>query len=142
MTWIEDLKHNVQQINQLEQQRRKVYGEATKQPKKTLRKSYFSRPKILTDWEYQKKKKSMNTNRLSRDVHVKQFSNSNVDYNKPWNKLKYEHKINRIIHYVKTQNLDRDTRKQLIHLTKSRKIKVEYENGEITKIVNYPQENQ
>lgn len=142
MSWIDNLKQNVQQINQEEQKRRKVYGEKNTLQKKTLRKSYFSRPKILTDWEYKNKKKSINTNRPCRDIQVRQFSSQqDIDYNKQWNRLKYEHKINRVIHYVRINNLDRDMKKQLIQMTKSRKIKVEYENGEIKKILNLEEQN-
>jgi hypothetical protein len=141
MSWIDNLKQNVQQVNQEEQRKRRVYGEK-KNTKKTLRKSYFSRPRLLTDWEYKNKKKSMNTNRPSRDVQVRHFSSEqDIDYDKPWNRLKYEHKINRVINFVKTNNLDRDMKKQLIQMTKSRKIRVEYENGEIKKILNLEEQN-
>ncbi len=135
MTWLNDLKQNILNINKQEQLRRKVYGEKKTRTTKTLKKSYFSRPKLLTDWEYQKKKKNLNTNRPSRDVHVKQFSQQD-DYNKPWNKLKYEHKINRVIQYVRQNQLSTQVKKDLIQLTKSRKIKVEYEDGEIKKVMN------
>ena len=138
MSWVDDLKQNVQNINHQEIKNRKgkVYGEKNTCQRKTLKKSYFSRPKLLTDWEYQKKKKNQSSLRPSRDIQVKQFSQQNIDYDKPWKRLKYEHKINRIIHFVKINNLDRDIKKQLITMTKNRKIDVEYENGEIKKILN------
>ena len=140
LSWLDDLKQNILKINKEEEGRRIVYGEKRKEKSKVLRKSYFSRPKLLTDWEYRNKKKNINTNRPSRDVHVKKFSQQEIDYDRPWNKLKYEHKINRIIQYVKKNNLARDIKKQLIQMTKSRKIKVEFENGEIKKILNLEQE--
>lgn len=136
--WLEDLKQNIQNINKEEQKKKRVYGENVKIQQKTLRKSYFSRPKLLTDWEYKNKKK--NINKPSKDIQVKQFS-SQIDYDKPWHKLKYEHKINRIIHYVKTNNINNDIKKQLIQMTKTRKIQVEYENGEIKSILNLDQQN-
>lgn len=130
--WLDDLKENVLKINNEEQKNKKVYGEKIEQSKQ-LRKSYFVRPKLLTDWEFQKQKK--NHGKLTRDIQVKQFS-TEIDYDKQWNKLKYEHKMNRIIDYVKKNNIDSSTKKLLIQLNKQRKIKVEYDNGEITKILN------
>ncbi len=133
INWLEELKQNVQTINKEQQNKRRVFGENSTIQQKTLRKSYFVRPKLLTDWEYNNKKK--NINKPSKDIQVKQFSSQN-DYDKPWHKLKYEHKINRIIHYVKTNNINNNRKKQLIQMTKSRKIQVEYENGEIKSILN------
>lgn len=132
--WLEDLKQNIQNINKEEQKKRRVFGENIKIQQKTLKKSYFSRPKLLTDWEYQNKK-NKNINKPSNIIQVRQFS-SNIDYDKPWHKLKYEHKINRIIHYVKTNNINNDIKRQLIQMTKTRTIQVEYENGEIKSILN------
>lgn len=137
--WLEELKQNVQNINKEEQKKRRVFGENIKIQQKTLRKSYFSRPKLLKDWEYNNKKK--NFQKPLKDIQVKQFSRQNDFYDKPWHKLKYEHKINRIIHYVKTNNTSNDIKKQLIQMTKNRKIQVEYENGEIKSILNLNQEN-
>lgn len=137
--WLNNLKENILIINKEEQKKRRVYGEKNIIHQKTLRKSYFSRPKLLSDWEYQKQRK--NQKKPTKDIQVKQFS-SNIDYDKQWNKLKYEHKINRIIHYVKSNNLDNDIKKILIQLVKSRKIQVEYENGEIKNIINLQKECQ
>ncbi len=129
--WFEDLKQHILGINKAEYQKRRVYGENNKIQNKTLKKTYFTRPKILSDWEYNKNKQ----NEKTKDIHVKQFS-QHIEYDKPWNKLKYEHKINRVIHYVKLNNLNTDIKKLLIKMTKSRKLQVQYENGEIQNIIN------
>lgn len=134
MNWMDQLKENILSINVLEEQKmEKIYN--FKKPKqiKQLRASYFIRPKIISDWEYKKQKQ--NINKPIKEIRVKQFSN-NEDYNKPWNKLKYEFKINRIIHYVKSNDIDNETKKLLIQSTKNRKIKVDYEDGEIKNILN------
>ena len=133
LSWLNDLKQNVSGINIQEDKNRRVYGEKPGNEPKQLRKSYFMRPKILTDWEYDKKKK--NQGKPTREIRVKQFSSQN-DYDKPWNKLKYEYKINRIIHFVKMNQMDNETKKLLIRMTKTRKIKLNYEDGEIKEIIN------
>ncbi len=138
--WLDDLKQNILLINKEENGKRRVYGENNKIQNKTLRKSYFSRPKLLTDWEYKKQRKNQN-NRQTKDIQVLQFSQQEIQYDKEWNKLKYEHKINRIIHYVKSKNLNNDTKKELIQLVKSRKIQVEYVNGEIKNVINLEENN-
>ena len=138
MEWLNDLKQNIMNINKEEFKNRRIYGEKPHDMQKQLRKSYFSRPKLLTDWEFQKKKK--NNNKPVREIFVKKFS-TEIDYDKPWNKLKMEYKINRIIHYVKSNSLDNETKKILIRMTKGRKIKLEYENGEILNILNLEENN-
>ena len=134
LSWLDDLKQNILLINQEENKNRRVYREEKMlHVSKPLKKSYFIRPKILTDWEQEKKRK--NNGKPVKEIRVKQFSDKN-DYDKPWNKLKYEFKINRIIQYVKKNNLDNETKKLLIRSTKTRKVKLDYQEGEIKEILN------
>lgn len=135
--WIDDLKQNILGINMLQEKFRQQYTYGEKYTvNKVIKKSYFTRPKLLVDWENQQSKKCNSQTRHVSNIQVHKFSMGEYDYNQPWNKLKYEYKINRIIKFIKSKQLDNITKRILIKNTKNRKIKVDYINGEIIDILN------